>query len=92
MNLEWDDDKRRGNVAKHDVDMVRAARVFDGPTITKKDGRDDYGETRYQSIGYIGDDCFVVWTQRDSVIRLISARRGGRRDRQRYLQGVAGGD
>jgi uncharacterized protein len=90
LDFEWDSVKRQANFAKHDVDLVRAARVFDGPTITKKDGRDDYGETRYQSIGYIGDDCFVVvWTQRDSVIRLISARQGGRRDRRRYLQGVA---
>ena len=90
MNLEWDDDKRRGNVAKHDVDMVRAARILDGPVMTREDGRNDYGEARYESVGYIGDVCLVVWTQRDSVIRLISARRGGRRDRKRYAQGVTG--
>ena len=91
MIFEWDDVKRQANLAKHDLDLVRAARIFDGPTTTNKDGRDDYGETRYQSIGYVGDDCFVViWTERDDVIRLISARRGGRRDQKRYAQGVTG--
>ncbi|MGQ0565121.1 MAG: BrnT family toxin [Gemmobacter sp.] len=90
MEFEWDDDKRLANLAKHDVDLVLAAAIFDGRVFTQEDGRDDYGETRYQSVGYIGDDCFVVvWTQRDDVIRLISARRGGRRDRRRFAQGIA---
>ena len=90
MIFEWDDDKRQGNLAKHDVDIVKAARIFEGSIATQKDDRSDYGEARYQSIGYIGEDCLVVvWTERDGVVRLISARRGGRRDRRRHAQGVA---
>ena len=90
MEFEWDIDKRQANFAKHNVDLVLAAGIFDGRIFTQEDGRNDYGEARFESVGYIEDACIVVvWTERDGVIRLISARRGGRRDQRRHAQGVA---
>ena len=39
MELEWDEQKRHTNIAKHGVDFVAAARVFDGPILEVEDRR-----------------------------------------------------
>ena len=44
MKLEWDDEKRRKNISKHGVDLIYAALIFEGPTLTKIDNRRTYGE------------------------------------------------
>ena len=83
MEYEWNEAKRQSNLEKHGVDIFVAALIFDGPTITKADSRRGYGEVRYRSIGMVDDTCYVViHTDRDGVIRLISAWQGGRRDRR----------
>ena len=46
MEVEWDEQKRHTNIAKHGVDFVAAARVFDGPILEVEDRRRDYGEMR----------------------------------------------
>jgi len=90
MEFDWDEDKRRTNIDKHGVDFLYAARIFRGFALTMVDGRDDYGEVRLVSIGRVGDEYFVVvHTQRGGVNRLISARKGGRRDRRKYQAGFA---
>jgi uncharacterized protein len=91
MEFEWDDEKRRDGIAKHGVDLLYAATIFAGVTVTAVDGRTDYGEQRQVSIGMVGDECFVVvFTERTGRIRLISARKGGRRDRRKFETGFAG--
>ena len=35
MRFEWDESKRRANLAKHLVDFQDAARIFDGPSLRK---------------------------------------------------------
>ncbi len=93
MDFEWDELKRQGNIAKHRVDFIRAIAIFLGPTVTTEDSRFDYGEVRYRSIGLVGADCFVVvYTERDSILRIISAWKGGRRDQAYYDAHVARGD
>ena len=91
LQFEWDDDKRRDGIAKHGVDLVYAAAIFAGGVVTAVDGRTDYGEVRQVSIGRVDGECFVVvFTERDDSIRLISARKGGRRDRRKLETGLAG--
>jgi hypothetical protein len=41
MEVEWDEQKRHTNIAKHGVDFVAAARVFDGPILEVEDRRRD---------------------------------------------------
>lgn len=90
MEFEWDEDKRALNLAKHDVDIVNAALIFENWVLSEEDARFDYGEVRYKSIGFIGAKCYVViHTERDGVTRLISAWLGGRRDRTKYQASYA---
>jgi len=56
----------------------------------KVDGRKHYGEVRYVSTGFVGDECFVVvHTERDGVIRLITAWKGGRAARAEHQASLA---
>ena len=58
----------------HGIDLAHASRIFPGAVLEREDTR-DYGERRYQVIGAVGDDLlFVVYTPRDGVCRLITAR------------------
>ena len=90
MTFEWDEDKRRQGIAKHGVDILYAALIFEGATLTRRDDRRDYGETRMISLGMVDDECFVVvHTSRANAIRLITAWKGGRHERAQYQAGLA---
>lgn len=92
MDVEWDNDKKESNYNKHRVAFEYAALIFEAETFSAVDRRQDYGEIRYRTIGVVDEQCFVVvHTERDGVIRIISARKGGRRDRKKYHAYLAGG-
>jgi uncharacterized DUF497 family protein len=84
--FEWDEDKARSNLEKHGVSFVAALAVFEDPRrIERLDLRRNYGEDRVQLIGTSkGRVLFVVYTRRGDMIRLISARRANRNERQAY--------
>lgn len=91
MEFEWDEDKRLANIGKHNVDFVRAVAIFAEPIADFEDSRFDYGEARRIAIGFVGQDCYViVYTIRADVLRIISARIGGRRDQRKYQTYFAG--
>jgi uncharacterized DUF497 family protein len=50
-DFERDETKRRANVAKHGLDFLRVARLFDGPVVTRLSPRDS--EDRYVSVGVV---------------------------------------
>ena len=90
MQFEWDEDKRREVRDKHGVDLLEAALIFEGVTLTKVDNRADYGEVRLISLGLVdGEAYIVVHTERQGVTRLITAWKGGRHDREEYEAGIA---
>ena len=90
MEFEWDEDKRQRGIAKHQVDLVYAAGVFEVPVLIAPDERGVYGEDRFTAIGLVRGEVFVVvFTQRGDKVRLISARKGGRRDRSKYQTRLA---
>ena len=61
--FEWDESKRRANIAKHGIDFTDAARLVWNSAVTVEDIRRDYGETRYVAIGRIGHTvCVVCYT------------------------------
>ncbi|MBW7850889.1 MAG: BrnT family toxin [Rhodospirillales bacterium] len=86
---EWDDDKRAANIEKHGVDFS-VARDFDWDTaLTLEDDRQDYGEPRFVSIGFIGPRLHVlVWTTRSERLRVISLRKANAREVQRYAESI----
>ena len=85
MEFEWDEEKRRTNIAKHGVDFVRAAAVFDGrPHLDLQSSL--AGEPRLLRIAMLdGAFCTVVWTRRAAdVVRIISVRRSRDVEKARY--------
>ena len=83
--FELDETKRQANILKHGVDPIEAAEIFADFFISRIDRRTDYGEVRFAALGYVGEIAdVVVYTQRGDKIRLISARKAGRKDIERY--------
>jgi uncharacterized DUF497 family protein len=90
MDFEWDEVKREQNLTKHGVDLLVAALIFEGPTLSMQDHRHDYGEIRQRSIGMVDGICYVVvHTTRNDAVRLISAWQGGRRDRRKFEESIS---
>jgi len=90
LEFEWDENKRRDVIRKRGVDMLYAALIFEGDVLTRLDDRVDYGEERLISLGTVEDECFVVvHTERNGVIRLITAWKGGRHERSYLEAGLA---
>ncbi|MGH6984379.1 MAG: BrnT family toxin [Stellaceae bacterium] len=90
MPFEWDERKRRANLAKHGVDFTYAVRIFDGPTLEAQDRRREYGETRIGAFGEADREVyFVVYAWRGRNRRIISARKAGSNERNLYRAAVA---
>ena len=85
MDYQWDVQKARTNLKKHGVAFADAVSVFADEralSIT-----DDYpGEDRFVTIGMdaFGRVLVVVFTWREEVIRIISARKATARERKQY--------
>lgn len=93
MRFEWDPAKARSNRGKRHVSFDDAMLVFEDPfALFEKDRTDRGVEVRWQALGLAGGVILllVVHTARDEggdeVIRLISARRATRKERNRYEQ------
>lgn len=86
MDFNWDEAKRKSNLAKHGLDFAGAYQIFDLPIFVVPDDREDYGETRYQGIGYLnGDFVVVVFTEPDeTTIRIMSLRKAALKERSIY--------
>jgi uncharacterized DUF497 family protein len=85
VEYEWDKAKNRNNFAKHGLKFEDAARVFSGPCVTFEDDRFDYGEERLVTLGLLAGRVVVVaHAPRDEGTRIISMRKGNRREQQIY--------
>lgn len=85
MEFEWDEAKRRSNLAKHGVDFTDAAQVLADAQLILEDTRRDYGEQRCLAFGEMNGLLFVVaFTLCDGAFRIISARRANSRERRFY--------
>ncbi len=88
--FQWDEKKRQKIIKERGVDILYAALIFENTVLTRVDNRENYGEIREISIGMILDECFiVVHTRVDNEIRLITAWKGGRKEREQYQEGIA---
>jgi hypothetical protein len=90
MFIEWDDKKNARNIAKHGIDFIDVADMFNHPMLVLRDERVDYGEERWIGIGWmqrlIG---VVVYTERNGdVIRIISARKATKNEVRLYEQSL----
>jgi uncharacterized protein len=88
MAYQWDRDKAASNLNKHDIDFADAVSVFsDDLATTVNDDR--FEEERFITIGIdaFGRILVVVYTWRGDEIRLISARKATRSERNQYEEG-----
>ena len=85
MLIDYDPAKRAETLAKRGLDMQDAALIFAGPVITLEDTRQDYGEPRLITVGFLHDRMvFIAWTPRDETRRIISMRKANDREIARY--------
>jgi hypothetical protein len=87
MELTWDEEKRRSNLAKHGLDFADAEQVFRGAVFTFEDKRRSYGEQRFVALGMLTEIVVVIaFTEPDEdSIRIISMRKAIRNEQQIYF-------
>jgi len=87
VEFQWDRRKAETNKAKHGVELEEATEVFGdifSSTVADPDHSDC--ESRFVIFGrsQIGRYLVISFTDRDGKIRIISARRMTRREREAY--------
>lgn len=90
MEFEWDENKATTNLSKHGVPFDEAKTVFDDPLyVDFYDPDHSYDEHRYIIVGQSqkGRLLIVSYTERENVIRLISAREVTQKERETYEEG-----
>jgi uncharacterized protein len=87
LEFEWDPAKAESNLRKHSVPFLKACEVFkDSARIEQPDPNED--EERWIVLGRVEHVVLtVVYTHRENRIRIISARRATRYERQIYGNG-----
>jgi len=85
VRYEWNDAKRKINLAKHGIDFA-AIESFEWETATIfEDRRKNYDEKRMVAYGYIkGRLVAVVYTEGKDTRRIISLRKTNSREVKRY--------
>jgi hypothetical protein len=94
--FDWDDNKAEINLNKHGVDFRQAMTVLLDPlAMTFFDSEHSQDEDRWVSVGRSNEDSllvlvhtFVATGPNSALVRIISARRATRQERQQYEQGT----
>ena len=91
MQIEWDENKNRTNQKKLGVSFEVAREIFEDPFhISKLDHRFNYFEERWVTIGSAKNNTIIVIANLffsedgEEIIRIISAREAGRKERRSY--------
>ena len=90
LRFEWDTEKAAANLQKHKVSFEEAASVFsDSLALTFLDPDHSIGEKRWLTFGVSSDNrlLVVVHVEKGRSIRIISARKATRYEREIYEQG-----
>ncbi len=85
MKLSWDEAKRRATLTERGLDFAFAAEMFGVHEYIIEDVRNDYGEKRFVSLGFMNSRlCVVVWTPRGGGRHIISMRKANDREKKLY--------
>ncbi len=90
MDYSWDEEKAASNLEKHGVTFQEAASVFDDPLFVDfYDPDHSIDEHRYLIVGRsnAGRLLIISYTERDEVVRLITARELTATERKAYEEG-----
>ncbi|MBK8815868.1 MAG: BrnT family toxin [Methylococcaceae bacterium] len=89
MKITYDPDKRDKTLKDRGIDFEEASEVFAGATMDFQDTRQDYGETRIITFGFLDSRMVViVWTQRGETRHIISMRKANEREIKKYTKGL----
>ena len=96
MRYEWDENKNESNLEKHGLSFENASLVFNDPNALSIPDRIENGEERWQTIGMIENIVIVMVAHtiklemdtQEEIIRIISARKATRAERQEYEQAI----
>jgi uncharacterized DUF497 family protein len=85
MLITFDPVKREKNLHDRQLDFLDAGIVLGGPVFTVEDTRIDYGEQRFQTVGFLaGRMVMVVWTPRGEAVHVMSMRKCNDKEQARY--------
>jgi uncharacterized DUF497 family protein len=90
MKIEWDPKKAKSNLEKHGVSFEEAATALSDPmAATGADPDHSINEERYVTFGVSEKGRLVVvsHTEKDQTIRIISARKASKGERELYEEG-----
>ena len=87
--FEWDDAKDEANYRKHGVDFETATEVFADHFAIEEIDPDSgiHGEDRFRRTGVGGGTLLTVtYTEKNGKLRIISARRATKQERDDYYR------
>jgi hypothetical protein len=85
MEFEWDETKSAATRRERAFGFEAAVRIFDGPTLEWCDVRQIWGEERVVAIGAVESLVLaVVYTNRGTARRIISARIARKKEAQQW--------
>ncbi|HVQ71311.1 MAG TPA: BrnT family toxin [Bradyrhizobium sp.] len=87
--FEWDEVKSNANLTKHGISFEDASEIFYEPVVVKESSRNS--EERWIAIGKSHDQIVtVIFTRREDLIRIISARRPRPDEKRAYRNATMG--
>ena len=91
VTFRWDDNKNKANIEKHGISFEEAASVFqDEGALVIADDEHSESEERFILIGFSFKANLLVvchcYREKDSIIRIISARKADKKERQKYIE------
>ena len=87
MEITFDPAKRGATKEDRGLDFADVALVFESRTLTAEDIHRDYGERRFQTVGFLaGRMVMVVGTPRGHARHVISMRKCNDREQTRYQE------
>ena len=89
LSFKWDEQKRQQTIAKHLIDFKDAVKIFQAAVLVSDSAHPE--EERKIAVGLLGEvEIVVIFTVRDSCMRIITARRARVNERRIYHAYVAG--
>ncbi|WP_339691185.1 BrnT family toxin [uncultured Parasphingorhabdus sp.] len=89
MKITFDPAKRQWTLEARGLDFADAALIFQARHISQLDDRQEYGEKRFITYGYIGSRIVaMVWTERGTSRRIISLRKANEREQRKVREAL----
>lgn len=91
LKFEWDENKNQTNIQKHGISFEEASSVFyDDEALIINDEAHSQNEDRFVLIGFSYKFNLLVvchcYRQNEEIVRIISARKASKSERNEYLK------